>query len=290
MLGFLGLFQLSSLCIRAQGIVPTSTPRQKERTTTRNLLGIGLRPELALIVNEIETKTRRPILARFYDLPEFQLGASYVDEESGNPVVTVDTGLEDDLKKLEAVLTHELLHLRLTVNGYPAFIWSPTVRTAKGSAIDVEQSNINDLRSIIEHRVFRAEMVKYDLYQYIDLAGDTLAGVKVRRGEEAGQADITNFVRAILEYKDRRDVDAVKQAYNSNGWQSSVAVGTSIAGIIDRSAVATPQDIETVFLKCVTKLYPPPSKAFEFNLTLDRSNRRFRRMILNVGRVAKKRN
>lgn len=274
----------------AQGVISSSAPNPAERAQTRGLLGSKLRPEILAIVKEIEAKTRQTINAQLIEMPEFQLGASFIDEESGRAIITVDAGLEMDRKKLEAVLTHELLHLRLTVNGYPAFIWSPEVRTAKGLAIDVEQSNINDLRSIIEHRVFLSEMIKFDLYRYIDLAGDTLKAAKSRRGDEAGQSDVINYVRAILEYTDPKDIAAVKQAYIANGWQSSVTDGVMIASIIERSVIASPQDIETVFLKCVAKLYPPPSSAFAFSVTLDKTNRHFRQMVLNIGRVAKKRN
>ncbi len=266
-------------------------PRRRFPThlETRELLGLKLRPEIDAIVKEIEAKTRKTIRAEFYEQPEYQLGASFIDDETGRAIVIVEPSLEDDPKKLEAVLTHELLHLRLTVNGYPSFIWAPTVRTAKGMAIDVEQDNINDLRSIIEHRVFRAEMLKFDLYRYIDLAGDTLAAARDRKGDEAGQGDVIDYVRAILEYQNPKDIDAVKRAYLENGWGSSVRDGAAIAAIIDGSVITTPKDIETVFLKCVAKLYPPPSAAYKFSLRIDPSNKHFRRMILNIGRVPRKR-
>lgn len=272
----------------AQGIVAAPTP-VRVSSETRELLGLKLRPEIAAIVDEIEARTRKTIRAEFYEQPEYQLGASFIEDESGRAIVIVEPSLEDDPKKLEAVLTHELLHLRLTVNGYPSFVWAPTVRTAKGMAIDVEQSNINDLRSIIEHRVFRAEMLKFDLYRYIDLAGDTLAVARKRKGDEAGQDDVINYVRAILEYQDPKDVAAVRQAYIANGWGSSVRDGTAIAAIIDGSAITSPKDIEYVFLKCVARLYPPPSAAFRFSLKIDPTNKYFRRMTLNIGRVPKRR-
>ena len=271
----------------AQGVIATETPLPVAGPT-RELLGLRLRPEIAVIVKEIEAKTRKPIYAYFEEQPQYQLGASYVDEDGGMAVVSVDPALEEDPKKLEAVMTHELLHLRLTVNGYPSYIWSPKVRTAEGRAIDVAQGTINELRSIIEHRVFRDDMIKLDLYRYIDLAGDTLSEAKKRRGKQDGQVEIINFVRAILEYTNPKDIAAVKQVYTTNGWHRSIKDGTEIAALIDRAVITTPKEIETLFLNCVAKLYPPPSTAFAFNLTADPTNRYFRRMILNVGRVPKR--
>jgi len=279
---------LAGFICPAQSVVTSTTKQIPASSQTREILGLKLRPEILAIVKEIETKTRKSISARFDDQPEFQIGASYIDEESGRAIITLDTRLEDDPKKLEAVLTHELLHLRLTVNGYPSFIWSPTVRTAKGMAIDVEQSNINDLRSIIEHRVFRVDMIKFDLYRYIDLAGVTLADARQRKGDEAGQADVINMVRAILEYADQNDIAAVRKSFNTNGWQSTVKEADDIAAIIDRTPIITPKDQETVFLRCIAKLYPVPKANWAFTLKLDPANKYYRRLILNFGRVAKK--
>lgn len=274
------------LC-HAQGVSSTETqPTANGRT--RELLGLKLRPEIALIVKEIEAKTRKQIYAYFEDQPQYQLGASYIDDDGGMAVISVDPELQEQPKKLEAVITHELLHLRLTVNGYPSYLWSPKVRTAEGRAIDVAQGTINELRSIIEHRVFRDDMIKFDLYRYIDLAGDTLAEAKKRRGNLDGQVETINYVRAILEYSNPKDIAAVKQVYTTNGWRRSIKDGTDIAALIDRTVVAAPKDIETLFLNCVAKLYPPPSAVFAFSLTNDPTNRYFRRMILNVGRVSKK--
>ena len=47
------------------------------------LLGIKLRPDVRSIVKEIEDKTRQPLQADFTQLDEFQLGSSYIDDESG---------------------------------------------------------------------------------------------------------------------------------------------------------------------------------------------------------------
>jgi len=282
-----GFLTVATVCL-AQDVITSSTPYPIARND-RELLGLKLRPETLAIVKEIEAKTRKPIVAEFNKQPKFQLGVSFIDEQNGQAIVSLDPALEEDRNKLEAVFTHELLHLRLTVNGYPGFIWSPIVRTAKGLAIDVEQSNINDLRSIIEHRVFRDVMIKYDIYKFIDLAGDTAALAKRNRGKEAGQAEVINYVRAILEYPDPLDIATVRQIYNANGWQSSITDGAKIAAIINHSAIATPNDIENVFIRCVAVLYPPPSSAYAFSLTLDMTNKYFRRMALNIGRVAKRR-
>jgi hypothetical protein len=249
-------------------------------------LGIKLRPELRSIVNEIERKTGEKIHAEFIRQEDFQLGSSFISDE-GVPVVLIDSSLEEDERKLEAVIAHELLHLRLRVNDYPTFLFSSSVQTARGRAIDTEQSNVNDLTSIIEHRVFKPEMEKFGLSEVIDLAGDTAKNARLRKGQADDQSDTINYARAILEYQNAANVEAVKKVYEANNWMRSLATGREIADLISQSNLQTPQAVEAVFLKCLLKLYPMPKPTFTFKLTLDPSNKFYRQMIINAVKTGK---
>jgi hypothetical protein len=198
--------------------------------------------------------------------------------------VLISPSVADDRKKVEAVVVHELLHLRLRVEGYPSYIFSPSVKTAKGRAIDVEQGTINDLRSMIEHEVFKSEMTKFGLNKYIDLAGDTLAGAKTRRGQLDSQVDSVNYARAVLEYLDRADVEALKKVYQNNRWTRALSDGEAIAAVIKRSPIKTPAAAQAVFAACLAKLYPPPARNIRFTLTNDRQNRYFRQLVIDLKR------
>ncbi len=252
-------------------------------------LGIKLRSEVQAIVKEIERKTGEEIYAEFIDQRDFLLGSSFITEE-GVPVVLIDFSFEDNPKKLEAVIAHELLHLRLRVNNYPTFVFSPRVQTAKGRAIDTEQSNINSLKNMIEHQIFKAEMEKFGLYKLIDLAGDTAKQAKKEKGQENSQADSINYARAILEYQSLKDIEEVRKVYEENGWKRALQTGKAIADIISQAKLNTPKDAETVFLQCILKLYPPPRPTYTFKLTLDPKNKFFRRMIINTMTHSKRKN
>lgn len=254
---------------------------------TGELLGIKLRPEIRAVVKEIETKTGEDIYAEFVEHKDYMLGSSLISED-GVPVVLIDFSLETDARKLEAVIAHELLHLRLRVNGYPTFRFSPNVNTAKGRAIDVEQGNINDLKDLIEHRIFKSDLEKFGLSKYLNLAGDTADGARKNKGREDGQDDAINYARAILEYLNPADIEEVRKIYAANNWHTSLRMGKEIAEIISSSKLQTPQDAETVFLKCLLKLYPPPHPTFTFKLTVDRANKFFRRMIVNTSTQPKR--
>ena len=253
---------------------------------SKSFLGIKLQPEVQSIVREIERKTGNKIYADFVRQEGFLLASSYISEE-GTAYVLVDYKLENgNAKRLESVITHELLHLRLTANGYPAFIFSDGVNTAKGRAIDTEQDNINDLRNLIEHRIFKAEMEKFDLYKHVDLAGDTAAQARKNKGRQDGQTDSINYARAILEYQNAADVEDVRRIYAANKWTRALSDGKAIAAIISASNPTTAKDSETVFLKCLAVLYPLPDSQYYFKLTPDPEIKSFKRMTVSISRRA----
>lgn len=251
--------------------------------TARTLLGIKLRPEIAALADEIEKKTGKKIYAEFTGLEEYMIASSFINEEDGRPIVLVSPGLEGDVEKLPAVLAHELLHLRLRVNNFPTFLFSPDVKTSRGRAIDVEQGNINDLKDLIEHRVFRAEMEKFGVYDALDIAGDTAKNAAARKGRPEGNSDAVNYARAILEYHDPKDLKRVTDLFTANGWKRSLKVGSEMAGMIDNSVIKAPADDEAVFSRCLSKLYPPPA-GYTFQLTPDPANKYFRQMIISINK------
>ena len=132
-------------------------------------------------------------------------------------------------------------------------------------------------------------MEKFGLYKYIDLAGDTAADARNRKGDEDGQADAINYARAILEYSDTRDVNMVKQLFQANGWTRSLKEGSEIAAIIAESDPRAANDIQAVFLRSLVILFPPPRSA-TFKLTIDPTNKYFRRMVINLSQIVRKRN
>jgi hypothetical protein len=258
-----------------------SLPAQSGRT----LLGVRLRPEIAALADEIEKKTGKKIYAEFTGLEEYMIASSFINEDDGRPIVLVGPDFEGGDKKLPAILAHELLHLRLRVNNFPTFVFSPDVKTQRGRAIDVEQGNINDLKDLIEHRVFRPEMEKFGVNGVLDIAGDTAKNAAARKGKRESNADAINYARAVLEYQDPKDVKRVTNLFTANGWKRSIKVGSEMADLINNSVIKTPEDGQAVFLTCLSKLFPPPA-GYSFRLTPDPTNKHFRRLIVSIGKRA----
>ncbi|MET0626172.1 MAG: hypothetical protein ABW250_24775 [Pyrinomonadaceae bacterium] len=238
-----------------QRIVESPTPRQ-----ARTLLGLRLSAEVSGWLDEVEEKLGREVYAEFAELDEadaaddYTLGVSYLTG-TGVGVVRVDESFRGrGAKATEAVIAHELLHLRLRARGYPLFLFSPEVLTARGRAQDVEQSNVNDLVSLIEHRVFASEMRRTGFDKLVDLTNG-LEAARRRRGTEDSQAETLNYARAALEWDDPRLLGELTRVHQANGWSRSLADGRRLADIIRASNMTTPAEIAPVFLRCMAVLY-----------------------------------
>lgn len=230
------------------------------RRQSRPLLGVVLSAEVSAWLAEVEDRLGKEVYAEFAELDEadaggdFTLGVSYLTRE-GEAVIRVDESFRArGARATEAVVAHELLHLRLRARGYPLFLFSPEVMTARGPAEDVEQSNVNDLVSLIEHRIFAAEMRRAGFDKLIDLTNG-LEAARARRGRPDSQAEALNFARAALEWDDPRLVEELARAHRANGWGRSLAEGRRLAELIRGANVTTPDAVAPVFLRCMSVLY-----------------------------------
>jgi hypothetical protein len=250
----------ASLCLcplPAVGVqrVVGDTPRQAGR-----LLGVRLSTEVSSWLAEVERKLGREVYAEFAELdPEdaggdYTLGTSYLTR-AGVGVVRVDESFRGRGEKLtEAVIGHELLHLRLRARGYPLFLFAPEVKTLRGPAEDVEQPNVNDLVSMIEHRVFAPEMRHTGFDKLIDLT-NYLESARRSRGSPDGQAEVLNYARAALEWDDLRRLEELTKIYQINRWTRSLAGGRRLAETIRAAGVQTPAEVTALFLRCLPILY-----------------------------------
>jgi hypothetical protein len=231
------------------------TPRREGR-----LLGVRLGAEVSSWLEEVERKLGREVYAEFAELdPEdaggdYTLGTSYLTG-AGVGVVRVDESFRSRGEKLtEAVIGHELLHLRLRARGYPLFLFAPEVKTLKGPAEDVEQPNVNDLVSMIEHRVFAPEKRRTGFDRLIDLT-NYLETARRLRGSRDGQAEALNYARAALEWDNPALLEELTKIYRDNRWTRSLDEGRRLAEMIRASNVRTPSEVNALFLRCLPVLY-----------------------------------
>ena len=229
------------------------------QSTARVLLGVALGPEVSAWLNEVEGRLGEKVYAEFAELDsaeaedDYTFGVSYLTGK-GVAVLRVDESFRADARRAEAVIGHELLHLRLRVRGYPQFLFSPSVQTMKGPAEDVEQSNVNDLVSLIEHRIFADEMRRTGFERLIDLT-NWLDTARRRGRSEDGQAETLNYARALLEWRDAKLLAELTRVYQANGWARSLDGGRRLADLIGASDIRTSAGVAPVFLRCMAVLY-----------------------------------
>lgn len=249
---------LLCLCARNSSVaqrVVGDTPREPAR-----LLGIRLGPEVSSWLEEVESKLGKEVYAEFAELDpagaggDYTLGTSYLTR-AGVGVVRVDESFRGRGARLtEAVLGHELLHLRLRARGYPLFLFAPEVKTLRGPAEDVEQPHVNDLVSLIEHRIFAPEMRRTGFDKLIDLT-NYLDSARRMRGGADGQAEVLNYARAALEWDNPTLLAELTKIYEANRWARSLAAGRRLAETIRAANVQSPSEVTALFLRCMPHLY-----------------------------------
>lgn len=224
------------------------------------MLGVRLGPEVTSWLEEVERKLGKKVYAEFAELDpadaggDYTLGTSYLTG-AGVGVVRVDESFRGrDERLTEAVIGHELLHLRLRARGYPLFLFAPEVQTMKGPAEDVEQPNVNDLVSMIEHRVFAPEMRRTGFDKLIDLT-NYLESARRQRGSPDGQAEVLNYARAALEWDNPTLLDELTKIYQANRWTRSLAGGRRLTATIRAAGVRTPAEVNALLLRCLPILY-----------------------------------
>lgn len=227
----------------------------------RRLLGVSLGAEVSAWLEEVETRLGQEVYAEYMELDpagaddDYTFGQSYITR-AGAAVVLVDESFRARAEReTRAVIGHELLHLRLRVRGFPLFLFSPTVQTLRGPAEDVEQENVNDLVSMIEHRMFAAEMRRAGFEGLIDLTNGLESARRAGRRRADGQAELLNYARALLEWDDAARLGELTRIYQANGWRRSLEGGRRLAGIIGGANVRAPAEVAPVFLRCMSVLY-----------------------------------
>lgn len=251
---------LALLCLcapRSAGgqCVVGDTPPQEDR-----LLGVRLSAEVSSWRAEVERRLGKEVYVEFAELDppdvdgDYTLGTSYLTS-TGVGVIRVDESFRAKSERLtEAVIGHELLHLRLRARSYPLFLFAPEVKTMKGPAEDVEQPNVNDLVSMIEHRIFAPEMRRTGFDKLIDLT-NYLDSARRSRGAADGQAEILNYARAALEWDNPALLEELTKIYRANRWTRSLDGGRRLAETIRAANVRTPTEVTALFLRCLPILY-----------------------------------
>lgn len=226
------------------------------------MLGVRLRPEVAAWLEEVERKTGREVYAEFAQLgPEdesegFVGGENYVTER-GTAVLRINVTFQSPSlrRRLEATLAHEILHLRQRARGFPAYAFDLRSSSPRTSAADFERMELaGALMEAVEHRAILPELRRLGLDTEADMVGG-VAWARAQGVSEDHPLHAVYYLRAQGEFADPALVRELEGIYRRNGWARSLQRGARMGEILRASALATPAEMTTVYLRCLTELF-----------------------------------
>jgi hypothetical protein len=185
----------------------------------RTVLDVKLRPGSERLLIEVEKLYGRPLAVERIVPPGGGWGSSRVDPD-GTPRIRIAPEAAGD----EAIIVHELLHLKLRAQGAPVFLWKSRASEARLKSLADVQSQLYDA---IQHRAFAGEMRALRL----DSSGrfrDQLNSMIRNRRFDGAATDLGKAVvaaRVFLEFGEGPELGALRAWYAQAGWQQSLVFG-----------------------------------------------------------------
>jgi hypothetical protein len=212
---------------------------------------VCLRPESADLLAEVERLYGKPV--DFAETTKAAVGDSGVYRD-GTPYIEINPVMyRRGRLRQEAVIAHELFHLKMKADGYPI------VRIEReGTSPDEYQFLLETVRLVfdpIEHHLFAAQMREMGL--------DPDAEVEDHFREldpDQSTAGFTNsyqramtFMRVTLECT-RETATRIERLYKLKGWGAPLETGKKMAELVYSHKQYSPDDEVDVYLKCLGRL------------------------------------
>jgi hypothetical protein len=239
----------------------SDSPTKRERI----LLGIKLRPQLVDLLVEVEGLFgHKQVQARFERVRESRefvdrVGTTEITKD-GTPIIKVDDSIDPkDELRMERIVAHELLHLRLRGRKYPLFSFNGSSKLMNKFNFYLTTAR-HAIRNGIEHWMFAADMRRMGFEPSAELKrGFDL----LRPGYGDDILLALNYFRALLEYDDPRLLAELRSFYLAHQWQKMIEAGEKVAALVLTAKPQTPDDVKTTFLQCLNALL---GKSLRFSL------------------------
>jgi hypothetical protein len=212
---------------------------------------VCLRPESADLLAEVEQLYGKPV--DYQETTKAAVGDSGVYRD-GTPYVEVNPVMyrRSNLRQ-EAVVVHELFHLKMKANGYPI------IRLERaGTSPDEYQFLLETVRLIfdpVEHHLFADQMREMGLDPDAEVE-DHFRGLD----PDQSTAGFTNpyqramtFMRVTLECAPETAA-RFERLYKLNGWGAQLQTGKQMAELVYSHKQYSPDDEVDVYLKCLGRL------------------------------------
>jgi hypothetical protein len=214
------------------------------QSTQSSLCQVELRPAVLAIRTAIEKHDHHPVQCHI----DYHLHAAGMDQHDGGiGKIEVNPRLGG---QSEPTITHELLHLKLDVEGWPKLSSPPSMQTAMSLAHYIVDERV---WSAVQHEEIFKRMRKMS----IDPNDSFLAGVRSHRGEvPPGFEQFPQFAAVLLlRIEQSGDVALIadtESTFNNRGLSKSVKVARDLRAEILRSSPVTPSDSIALVHRCST--------------------------------------
>jgi hypothetical protein len=229
----------------------SSSPSSLGVPCERTLGEVCLRAGAAELLNYVEELYGKPVKmaettrAAVADSGVYSDGTPYIEL---NPVIN---GRSD--ARREAVIVHELFHLKMKASGYPIVKFQ---RDAVSP--DEYQFLLETVRLVfdpIEHHLFASKILE------MGLDPDAEVEAHFRAIEPRTQAaGFTNYyqramtlMRVLLECSEPTAL-RIEKRYGLNGWGSALDAGKEMAALVTSREEYSPDDEVVIYMKCLRRL------------------------------------
>ena len=219
----------------------------------KKLLGpVCLQGESSALLEEVEKLHGKRV--QLQNTTKHDVGNSRT-EPDGTPILQLNPSIysKSELRQ-EAAVVHELFHLKMKANGYPFVGFEPTALYEANAAFFDEMNLL--VFSTIEHMIFYPQMRKMGLdpstefeeyFLQLDQRGDGPTPPNDRQRA-------VFFMKAALEFTDRKLVEKLEQWYETHQWSKALAAGKDLAKTVTNSQLSSPDDEIHIFVRCMNIL------------------------------------
>ena len=213
----------------------------------RKPFGIDARQSLLALMLEVERGFGHVIIERVWE-PGGPSFGSYEIDANGIPTITL---AKDDLT--EANLAHELMHLKLILQGYPRIEWrvSDSRFTTQEIANELHEL-LATIRDPIEHFIFHATIAAMGIMPDPEDVGVLTRYVYDKsRPKEGSGGSISMFFSLTLSVQDSALRRQLLASYERKGLRAEALAGKAMALQVRRMHPKTPKDEVDCFIACL---------------------------------------
>ncbi|HET9529239.1 MAG TPA: hypothetical protein VFQ92_02735 [Blastocatellia bacterium] len=213
-----------------------------------------LRPQARELLDHVERSYGREVRVKvMHDWDSYLIGESFL-EEDGVPEVRLNASSGCT----EVCIVHELFHLKLKAEGYPAIIIKSDLT---GSQRNYIESAAKVVRETMQHRAFYPEMRRMGLTPEAAQADLLKQRIKEGRNERISISPdevslALDYFRACLEIEDPELISQIERLYEKKQFVWSLETGKRLVSLADQSSPRRPEEEIALLIRCLGILFP----------------------------------